>query len=99
MVEEVAKDRLTDIREDVEIEMTIDRDKITDFEGNLIIKDLQAEAGDSLTKVPMYQDPALRAGLQTRTTKGVSTARRLGTLSIDATRRPEIEKQQQRKTN
>ena len=79
--------------------MTIDQDKTTDFEGNLRIKDLQVEAGDSLTKVPMYQDPMLQAGLQIRMTKGVFTARRLGTSSIDVTRRPEIDEQQQRKMN
>ena len=76
MVKVVVKDRQTDTHEDVETKMTIDQDKTTDFEGNLGIKDLQAEARDGLTKVPMYHDPVLWAGLQIRMTKGVFTARR-----------------------
>ena len=99
MVEVVVKDRQTDTYEDVETEMTIDQDKTTDFEGNLGIKDLQAEAGDGLTKIPMYHNPVLQAGLQIRMTKGVFTARRLGTSLIDVIRRPEIDEQQQRKMN
>ena len=99
MVEEVVKDRPTDIHEDVETEMTIDQDKTTDFKGNLGIKDLQAEAEYVLTKVSMYHDPVLQAEPQTRMTKGVFTARRLDTSSIGATRRPEIDGQQQRKMN
>ena len=99
MVKVVVKDRQTDTHKDVETEMTIYQDKTTDFEGNLGIKDLQAEARDSLTKVPMYHDTVLQAGLPTRMTKGVFTARRLGTSSIDVTRMPEIDEQQQRKMN
>ena len=99
MVEVVVKDRQTGTHEDVETKMNIDQDKTTDFEGNLGIKDLQAEAGDGLTKVPMYHDPVLWAGLQIRMTKGAFTARRLGTLLTDVTRRPEINEQQQRKMN
>ena len=99
MVEEAVKDRPTDTREDMETEMTIDQDKTTDFEGNLRIKDLQAEAENGLTKVPIHHDPVLWAEPQTRMTKGVFTVRRLGTLSTGATRRSKIDGQQQRKMN
>lgn len=99
VVEEVVKDRLTDTCEDVETKITIAQDKTTDFEGNLGIKDLQAEAEDGLTKVPMYHEPVLWTEPQTRMTKGVFTVRRLDTSLICVTRRPEIDDLQQRKMN
>ena len=73
--------RQMDIHEDVETEMTLDKDTTTDFQGSLRIKDLQAEAEDGLTKVPMYHNPMSWTEPQIRMTKGVFTVRRLNTLS------------------
>ena len=99
MGKEAVKDRITDIRKDVETKLTIDKDKITDFEESLGIKDLQVEAEDGLTKVLMYHNPMLRAGPQIRMTNGVFTVRRLDTLLIGVTRKPEIVGLQPRKMN
>ena len=80
MVKEEDRDGLTDTHADMGTAMITDRDRTTDFEESLRIKDPLVEAEDSLTKAQMYPDPVWWEGPPIRTTKGAFTARKLDIL-------------------